>query len=260
MPIESAAGLLVETIGCLSSRAPAVVAAAAREMRGLTLGLHFGDGTHATLEAKRSRIEATATRADSPAVEVYFNDPSLAPVFDLEGRPVDEISESGWDFRGERDAILAAWRTFQLLSQRASGLRAVQALWKEYRELEPAKWGEEPDAGVSDDPSATGSTGAESGSGNGNGHTSGLPARRQTGWSALDYLEGRRSGSVPQLREDGLLPASNVGGTVAGRRRPPPHAHARGGRQRGRRLAGPRHRRPPTAAVPGPGRAADPSP
>lgn len=219
MPIESAAGLLVETIGCLSSRAPAVVAAAAREMRGLTLGLHFGDGTHATLEAKRSRIEATATRADSPDVEVYFNDRSLERVFDLEGRPVDEISESGWDFRGERDAILAAWRTFQLLSQRASGLRAVQALWKEYRELEPAKWGEEPDAGVSDDPSATGSTGAESGSGNGNGHTSGLPARRQTGWSALDYLEGRRSGSVPQLREDGLLPASIVGGTVADRPR-----------------------------------------
>ena len=50
---------------------------------------------------------------------------------------VDQLLPGSLDVRGEREDVLAVWRTFQILSQRGSGLRAVQNLWNSYRKRKP---------------------------------------------------------------------------------------------------------------------------
>lgn len=188
VPIESAADLLVQTVEELSRRSPAIVAAAAHEMAGITLGLHFGDSTHATLRPDHSRLIAEPIRAKSPNVEVHFDDRSLNLLFDLDRRPVDQVLERSLDVRGEMDQVLAVWRTFQLLSQRASGVRSVQLLWRAYREERPDRWGV---------PSKSWAPTT----------TNGFSPPRDTGWRALDFLDHRHP-------EDSDMQSGSVGGML----------------------------------------------
>lgn len=184
MEIDSAAKLLVATVDSLGARAPAIVAAAAQELSGIVLGLHFGDRSQAELAGRHSRLLCRAQRAAQPTVEVFFDDRAMNLLFDLERRPVDQLWARSLDVRGEREAVLATWRCFGLLSQRASGLRAVQALWRGYRDRTPERWGRPapaPDAQA-------------------------RPARA-SGWQALDYLESRHPAEV-ELDPNGGLPMS----------------------------------------------------
>lgn len=172
MTIESAADLLVATVDALGARAPAIVAAAARELGVEILALHFGDASHASLRRQHSRLIARVERPANPSIEVYFDDRSLKLLFDAEHRPVDSTFSGSLDVRGSRAEVLATWRCFSLLAQRASGLRAVQALWCEYRDQSPERWESPPARGA--------------------------PERRRDGvhwgntrWPALDYLDSR---------------------------------------------------------------------
>ena len=170
---RTAADLFVDTVNLLSDRAPAIAAAAASQLNSIVLQMHFGDDTHATLRADRSRLMADQGHTEAPAVECYFDNRALNLMFDLQRRPVDQILEGSFDVRGSREDTLAVWRTFRLLSQRASGLRAVQEIWLEYREQTPELWGK---AATPRPRPAT------------NGR---YPAPRGTQWRALDYLDER---------------------------------------------------------------------
>jgi geranylgeranyl diphosphate synthase type II len=128
-----AAGVLVETIAALSRRAPAVVAAAARALGQTRLMLYFGDGSDASLIGRQSRLIAAQSPVN-PTVEVHFDDRTLALLFDAQCRTTDEVLEQSLDMRGSRPELLAAWRTFSILSQRASGMRIVQTIWRDYRD------------------------------------------------------------------------------------------------------------------------------
>ncbi len=186
MAIETLAGLLVQTVDELSRRAPAIVAAAAHQLNGIVLGLHFGDGTEGALWAEHSRLVASSQKHAQPQVEVYFDDRAMKLLFDMERRPVMQVLEGSLDLRGERVDVLAVWRVFQLLSQRASGLRAVQTLWREYRDRQPRYWAREPAAAV-------------------NGA---LTPWGRTGWKALDFLDARHP-------EDADLTPSLIGGRLS---------------------------------------------
>lgn len=140
MAIESAAHLLVATVDALAARAPAIVAAAAHELGRVHLALHFGDRSHASLQRQHSRLVARTGRLEAPEVEVHFDDRALKLLFDAERRPVDSVFNGSLDVRGPRPQVLATWRCFSLLAQRASGMRAVQALWCEYRDKSPGRW------------------------------------------------------------------------------------------------------------------------
>lgn len=189
----TAAQLFVDTVNELSKRAPAIVAAAAHQMGRIVLGLHFGDGTHGELRAEHSRLFAKAEPSPNPTVEVYFDDRALKLLFDYQRRPVDQLLDESLDVRGERDDILAVWRAFQLLSQRGSGLRAVQMLWQHYRNQRKEFWGSPPQQmPFSDGADAAGN---------------GFKSPRETGWRALDYLDYR-------YPEDTHLARSLIGGTV----------------------------------------------
>jgi len=170
---KSGAQLLVETVNALSSRAPAVIAAAAKQMGDITLGLHFGDDSHAQLRRDHSRLIATVERSENPDVEAYFDNRSMNLLFDLSRKPADQVLERSLDVRGTREQTLAVWRVFALLSQRASGLRVVQALWRDYRDQYPELWAE---------PAKPGKDGSDPGP---------FPPPRQTRWRALDYLDTR---------------------------------------------------------------------
>ncbi|WP_037681582.1 polyprenyl synthetase family protein [Streptomyces griseus] len=162
------AALLRDTVVALSERAPAVVAAAAEQLRGIRLGLSFNDGTAASLTPRRGRLVVGAGRADAADVEVVFDDRAMNLLFDLQCRPVDQVLPGSLDVRGAPEQVLAVWRAFTLLSQRGSGLRFVQRLWEEYRRRSPGLWGAVPaGGGTADVPEAT-------------------------GWTALDYLNRRR--------------------------------------------------------------------
>ena len=135
----SAADVLVDTMKALGRRAPAIVAAAGHELGSLRLLLHFGDGTHALLATTAGLLSATHVAIEplselSADVEVHFDDRSLVLLFDGAGWPSAEAMEASLDLKGERLELLACWRTFQLLAQRASGLRAVQMIWCGYRD------------------------------------------------------------------------------------------------------------------------------
>jgi geranylgeranyl diphosphate synthase type II len=132
-PIENAADLLARTVECLVRRAPSIAADAARELGTIVLALHFGDGSHATL---RVRLNSLLVDRDSTDAEVvcFFNDQSLLALYDLERRPSEILEQGAFDVRGSATDVLAVWRTFQLLAQRAAGLRPVQILWLAYRQ------------------------------------------------------------------------------------------------------------------------------
>lgn len=138
------AELLVQTVNELSRRAPAVVASAAAQLGDVCLGLHFADGSHAALTAQHSRLIARLERPAQPTVEAYFDARALNLLFDLQRKPISEVLEGSLDVRGSRPDVLAVWRTFGLLAQRASGLRAVQDLWRLFRDQTPERWGRPP--------------------------------------------------------------------------------------------------------------------
>jgi geranylgeranyl diphosphate synthase type II len=136
-PIRDAAELILRTLETLGKRAPSVVADAARELGREVLALNFGDGSHATLRSDQNTMRVARDRPPDATVEVFMNDRSLQLLFDYEQRPSQILAYGEFDARGAAPAVLAAWRTFQLLSQRAAGLRTVQSIWMEYRRRIP---------------------------------------------------------------------------------------------------------------------------
>lgn len=179
--------LLADTVDALSRRAPAIVAAAAEQLGGIRLGLLFNDGSRATLTARHSRLAVDQDLTERPDVEVDFDARAMNLLFDRQSAPVTQVLPESLDVRGRREDVLAAWRAFTLLSQRASGLRSVQDLWRDYRERSPRLWG----AG---------------------GTAPTAPRERTAGvdWTALDYLNER---------DPGERPARLVGDTVVDRPR-----------------------------------------
>ena len=165
---HTGANLLWQTVEALSERAPAVVAAAAAEMRGIRLGLHFNDTSAASMSERHSRLLVVTGEPLQPDVEVVFDNRAMNALFDLRQRPVEQVQAGSFDFRGDPDQVLAVWRAFTLLSQRASGLRHIQSMWQTYREHAPQLWG---------NPSGDGDQGG-----------SGTQSGEATGWAALDYL------------------------------------------------------------------------
>jgi geranylgeranyl diphosphate synthase, type II len=157
--IENAADLFAQTVDVLVRRVPSIAAAAAGELGSIVLALHFGDGSDATLSTRFNSLVVTRTRADAP-VACFFDNQSLIRLYDLELRPSQVLEQGVFDVRGPTDQVLAVWRTFQLLAQRAAGLRPVQSLWREYRRArdldfvvasgdrvrEPCPGGQAPDA------------------------------------------------------------------------------------------------------------------
>jgi geranylgeranyl diphosphate synthase, type II len=130
--IENAADLFARTVDVLMRRVPSIGAAAAGELGSTELALHFGDGSDATLSARLNTLVVTRARA-AALVECFFDDQSLIRLYDLERHPSQILQQGAFDVRGPTDQVLAVWRTFQLLAQRAAGLRPVQALWSAYR-------------------------------------------------------------------------------------------------------------------------------
>jgi geranylgeranyl diphosphate synthase type II len=132
-PIENAADLFARTVESLVRRAPSIAADAARELGSVVLALHFGDASHATLRARLNSLLVNRASADAE-VMCFFNDQSLLALYDLERRPSEILEQGAFDVRGSAKDVLAVWRTFQLLAQRAAGLRPVQILWLAYRQ------------------------------------------------------------------------------------------------------------------------------
>lgn len=176
------ARLLDETVTALSDRAPAILAAAADQLRGIRLGLHFNDGSHATLTARHSRIVVQQDRCPDPDVEVVFDNRAMNLLFDLQRPPVDQALTGSLDVRGSQADTLAVWRAFTLLSQRAAGLRSMQELWGAYREQAPQLWGSAAPA-VRE------------------------PAAAPVDWTALDFLAQRSP-------EDAPAPPALIGDTT----------------------------------------------
>lgn len=171
------ADVFTATVRELTQRAPAIVASAAAELGAIVLGLHFGDGTVSSLEAHHSRLTATADIGRRPDVEVYFDARAMNLLFDLAARPVDEVLPGSLDVRGTREDISAVWRAMRLLSQRASGLRAIQELWRCYRDRSPSLWGEQAPKAAPEPP---------------RDRARSFRSPRETGWRALDFLDHRR--------------------------------------------------------------------
>jgi geranylgeranyl diphosphate synthase type II len=136
-PLLDAAGLLQSTIELLARRTPSIVADAARELGAQVLLLHFGDGSQTTIRASHNGLETSRTACPDATVEAFFGESSLRRLFDLEQRPAEILAPAELDARGSTEAVLASWRTFQLLAQRAAGLRVVQTLWWEFRRTLP---------------------------------------------------------------------------------------------------------------------------
>lgn len=132
LSIENAADLLARTVEVLIGRTPSIAAAAAHELGSSVLALHFGDGSHAALRARLNSLEVSRGRTKAQ-VECFFNDQSLLNLYDLERHPSRVLDQGTFDVRGRPEQVLAVWRTFQLLAQRAAGLRSIQALWMAYR-------------------------------------------------------------------------------------------------------------------------------
>jgi len=130
--VDNAGDLLAQTVDVLVRRAPSIAAAAANELGAIVLAMHFGDGSYAALSARLNSLVVTRTRGDA-SVACFFDDQSLTKLYDLELRPSEILQQGAFDVRGPIDQVLATWRTFQLLAQRAAGLRPVQSLWREYR-------------------------------------------------------------------------------------------------------------------------------
>lgn len=183
MQTDSAAALLVATVDAVGAHAPAVMAAAAAELDAVRLALHFGDGSHAGLHREHSRLIAVAREPARPSVAVHFDNRSLKLLFDADRRPVDALFAGSLDVRGNRGQVLATWRCFELLAQRASGLRVVQALWVAYRDRDAQRWG----TPVDDARPA---------------RRNGVAYRSESNWPALDYLDRRYPPDVELKRAD----------------------------------------------------------
>lgn len=177
------------TVEELSRRAPAIIAAAASQLEDIVLGLHFGDSSHAELRAQHSCLFAQPNLSEQPTVEAYFDDRSFNLLFDLENQPVEQLWIESLDVRGNRDQVLSVWRVFRLLSQRASGLRAIQNIWQQYRANRSHLWGVPASGGQV--PISTAS----------------IQPPRTTGWSALDYLDHRYPKDIDAVQ-------STLGNTV----------------------------------------------
>lgn len=132
LSIKNAADLLRRTVEVVIERAPSIAAAAAHELGSVVLALHFGDGSNATLSARLNSLVVTRTQATA-SVACFFTDESLIKLYDLELCPKQVLEPGAFDVRGRTDQVLAVWRTFRLLAQRAAGLRQVQNLWHVYR-------------------------------------------------------------------------------------------------------------------------------
>jgi geranylgeranyl diphosphate synthase type II len=132
LPIENAGDLFEQTVDTLVRRAPSIAAAAACELGPIVLAMHFGDGSSATLSARLNSLIVTRSGDDAP-VACFFDNQSLIKLYDLELRPSEVLQQGAFDVRGTTEDVLAVWRTFQLLAQRAAGLRPVQSLWRAYR-------------------------------------------------------------------------------------------------------------------------------
>lgn len=187
--IDNGAQLLFDTVAVLSERAPAVVAAAAEEMGGVILALRFGDGSSAALRSRHGRLVVDSVAPAVSDVEVWFDDRAMNLLFDHQQRTVDEVLPDSLDVRGGRSEILAVWRAFMLLSQRGSGLRSVQQLWRSYRENAPHMFG------------------ADGAKPSLDGHAEARAVLAESGWSALDYLARR----APHDTDDH---PERIGGTV----------------------------------------------
>lgn len=130
-----AADVFRETVEVLSKTSPAISAAAAGQLGDVSVSLRFGDGSQGRLSAGRSRLYASSkapTKETKSAVDLYFDDRALVMLFDAAKRPSEQVLEQSLDMRGGRDDLLATWRCFRLLSQRASGLRSVHMIWSSY--------------------------------------------------------------------------------------------------------------------------------
>ena len=190
------ADVLDGTIAALSKRAPAIIAAAARELGQIRLHLMFGDGSSSLMQARQSALkvvpaeQATDTASD---VAVHFDDRALMLLFDAIQRPSDQALEQSLDMRGSREDLLAVWRCFRLLSQRASGLRVVQALWSDYRDSRAGIW--EPGAMPAARPRKRGAAYWD-----------------DAAWPALDWLDKRHPAGVDLLerQEPVLAPARSL--------------------------------------------------
>lgn len=131
---RTAAALFVRTVDTLSRRTPSIVAAAAEQLGDEVLTLHFGDGGDVSLRRHYNGLE-TCAPVESPSVECFFDDEWLRRLYDMELEPSEVLEPGRFDVRGSADGVLAVWRTFTLLSQRAAGLRIIQTLWAGYRKL-----------------------------------------------------------------------------------------------------------------------------
>ena len=143
------AELIRRTVDLLAQRAPSVLADAARELGLERLVPRFTDGSRALLQADHNALRVRPAGAAEPTVECLLSDASLRRLFDLERRPAELLATGELDTRGPAEAVLACWRTFQILAQRAAGLRVVQAVWTEYRRRIPP---EPVEAGASEPP------------------------------------------------------------------------------------------------------------
>lgn len=182
------ADVLAQTIAALSKRAPAIIAAAAQELGEIRLHLAFGDGTASVMEARQSTLSVVPAEDDEMGdVEVHFDRRSLNLLFDAAQRPSQQALEQSLDMRGSREDLLAVWRCFKLLSQRASGLRSVQSIWSAYRDQEPEAWsGEAPHIPVE--------------------RAQGAAYWDKAGWPALDWLDQRHPAHKDLLeREEPVL-------------------------------------------------------
>ena len=129
-----------------------------------------------------SRLIAEAAPEVEPEVAVHFDNRSLKLLFDADRRPVDSIFAGSLDVRGTRPQVLATWRCFELLAQRASGLRAVQGLWVAFRDRDLARWGAPVRAGRAPAPRGR------------------PPSMAPPSWPALDWLDRRYP---PEVELDG---------------------------------------------------------
>jgi geranylgeranyl diphosphate synthase type II len=140
--VENGAHLLELTVEALATRAPSVIAEAARELATIVLSLHFGDGSHVVLWADHNTLRTARKRSSIADVEAYMDDASLLRLFEREQRPAEILSAQHFDVRGAAPAVLAVWSVFRVLAQRAAGLRAVQEIWIEYRRRIPREAGD----------------------------------------------------------------------------------------------------------------------
>jgi geranylgeranyl diphosphate synthase type II len=130
--VSDASDLLIQTVEAIGRRAPSIAADAARELGDTVLNVHFDDGSHATLVAQLNALQAQAGHTEGH-VQCFFSQQNLLHLYDLERRPAQILEPGVFDVRGETERVLSVWRTFQLLAQRAAGLRQVQSLWLAYR-------------------------------------------------------------------------------------------------------------------------------